>query len=302
MTTPIATEAANATVTWNLPLNAPIRYTQGFMGTEYPYSPDGYHRALDMVREGDINANLFAVAAGYVLHNKSNSYLGNYLVIAHADDYFSLYAHLQTRAFPAEGSSVLAAQRIGNVGGTPNFDPHLHLELFKGRYFRGDYEGAHPPGGTRIDPQPILRGAPYPDQVSSTPPPTLEEEDDDDMPAVIYRGGDHPPVLAIGSKFWAVSEAEWNSAVAGGVPSVWLEKITLQNLISDARASKTKGAAPLILRQPGATTYIAHGGAVILRSDEEIRNLKNALDVPEMTVSQQRADIIVADLRNGGNS
>lgn len=264
-------------------------------GSWWPEYNDGFHKGIDYDWGG--GTQIHAVAGGTVVAAGWNAYgqswAGNAVLIRHESGWHSYYAHMS--AFDVvQGQYITAGGRVGRVGTTGRSNGnHLHLEIWR-TGSRGD----------RTDPYPLVHDAPFPGQAPApTPEPQLPlEEEDDDMPAVIYRGGDHPPVLAIGSKFWAISEAEWNSAIAGGIPSVWLEKITLQNLISDARASKTRGAAPLILRQPGATTYIAHGGAVILRSDEEIRNLKNALGVPEMTVSQQRADIIVGDLRSGKNS
>lgn len=157
---------ADAAVRWVKPLEGPINYTQGFDGTEYPYSPDGRHKALDMTQAGvPLDAAVYAMADGVVHINRWVDYLGNYLVLSYADTYYSLYAHLKARPSLSEGQSVRAGQRVATMGGTgnPPFEVHLHVELF-----RGGYDRSTPyPGGTRIDPYPIISAAPYPSQSPS---------------------------------------------------------------------------------------------------------------------------------------
>jgi len=267
---------AHAAIRWNLPLNAPIRYTQGFLGTEFPYSPDGLHRALDMVKTGDRNAELFAIAAGNVLHNKYNSYLGNYIVIAHADSYFSLYAHLQNRALPSEGSRVQAAQRIGNVGGTPNFDPHLHLEMFKGRYYRGDYQGANPPGGTRIAPEPILRGAPHPNQVSNQPDPEPEPDPLELNDMYVIQSPSRGAALVGAGFFRQLNNAEETENAkslvgADNVRSGNDRQFDLWRSMTSTGEAVVPPAGPFIMKSPNrVTALVDHGFFRELRSQEEI--------------------------------
>lgn len=295
------TQIATAADTWTHPFAS--HATHNANNPFGLYDPATYstaphkHRGSDFNKTGDILVR--AVRPGEVVHVGAEVFasgmLGNTVVIQHSD-HWSLYAHLQWGSQRvAQGQQIVAGAPLGLMGNTGHsFGAHLHLEIGTGVW--------HPsrPWSVLRNPYDLVGGAPLPGQPAQ-PDPTanLSEEE---LPAIIYRAGDHPPVLAIGSKFWSLSESEADSGLAGGVPRAWLEKITLQNLIADARASMTKGAAPLILRQPGATIYLAHGGAVILRSEEEVRNLKQALAVPEMSVSRARADIIVGDLRRGRDS
>lgn len=105
-------------------------------------SKPGVHRGpeIDFNRgatpEADKGSPVLAAAPGEVTlagFQKSPDGLGNVVKIRHADDTYTLYAHLDS-IDPAVkvGVEVRQAQRVGKLGGTsdedPNMSPHLHFE------------------------------------------------------------------------------------------------------------------------------------------------------------------------------
>ncbi|WP_425836391.1 M23 family metallopeptidase [Microbacterium sp. PA5] len=162
---------------WVKPLDGPITYTQDWEGNgNYPYEPDGLHRALDMQRVGYTDSPVYSMAAGEVIRSEWIDYLGFCAVIAHAGDYYTLYAHLESTPVVGVGDQVVAGQVLGTMGQTGGSWPvHLHLEMYQGGFSRH----VPSPGGNRIDPEQIVRAAPYPDSI---PQPIGEE-----MPSYIEQ-------------------------------------------------------------------------------------------------------------------
>ncbi len=65
---------------------------------------------------------------------QSNEY-GNYILVQHADEIYTLYAHCQT-VLPQSGDEIQAGQVIATVGATGNVTgPHLHFELRNGETY-----------------------------------------------------------------------------------------------------------------------------------------------------------------------
>ena len=57
---------------------------------------------------------------------------GNYVVIAHADGFATVYAHQSTIAV-GTGQQVSEGQAVGAVGNSGrSYGPHLHFELYDG--------------------------------------------------------------------------------------------------------------------------------------------------------------------------
>lgn len=181
--------------------------------------------------------------------------------------------------------------KLGEVGETGLAQgSHLHLEIWS--------SGSRP---SNVDPYRLVHAAPLAGSVGGNDVPDITDMEEE-APAVVYVAEGHVPVLAIGAKFWSISRTEAGSALDGGVPQVWLTTTSLEGLIADSRSSKTRGAAPLLIRVTGVgLIYVAHGGAVRLQNEDEVTNLKTKFEVREVRLSSQLADLIVNDLRNNTN-
>ena len=108
----------------------PSGYTR--VTTGMYYSSGSYHGAIDFGSGGINGQPVYAVADGYVVTSTrlSGSY-GNYILIAHANGLYTLYAHGQdgSRTVSA-GQTVTQGQQIMRVGSTGNSTgPHLHFEV-----------------------------------------------------------------------------------------------------------------------------------------------------------------------------
>ncbi len=98
---------------------------------------DGSHIAMDFVVKGahEIPVPVPAIAAGEVVevHRGAGNY-GNYVVVHHGEDLYSLYAHLKEISVET-GQKVTENQTLGTIGMTGrSSDSHLHLEVHKGDY------------------------------------------------------------------------------------------------------------------------------------------------------------------------
>ncbi len=90
---------------------------------------DQNHYGIDIaVKEGE---PIYAAATGFVVFSGWTYNFGNYIILYHGDDYFSIYGHnkinfVNTRDF------VSRADVIGEAGGTGiSSGPHLHFEIWK---------------------------------------------------------------------------------------------------------------------------------------------------------------------------
>ena len=96
------------------------------------YSSGQYHGAVDFGSSGINGQPIYAVADGYVVTStRLNGSYGNYILIAHANGLYTLYAHGQdgSRTVSA-GQTVKQGQQIMRVGSTGNSTgPHLHFEV-----------------------------------------------------------------------------------------------------------------------------------------------------------------------------
>ncbi|MCI8444139.1 MAG: M23 family metallopeptidase [Clostridia bacterium] len=96
------------------------------------YSSGQYHGAVDFGSGGINGQPIYAVADGYVVTStRLNGSYGNYILIAHYNGLYTLYAHGQdgSRTVSA-GQTVKQGQQIMRVGNTGNSSgPHLHFEV-----------------------------------------------------------------------------------------------------------------------------------------------------------------------------
>ena len=100
------------------------RFTSGF-------GPRGtsQHRGIDIAAAEGTPINAFA--SGKVVHTAYSSSWGNFVVVEHPDNYFSLYAHIRHNGtVVSAGDEVNDGQKIAEVGNTgESRGDHLHLEV-----------------------------------------------------------------------------------------------------------------------------------------------------------------------------
>ena len=123
-----STNPSSSGFIWPVP-SAYARITTGAY-----YSSGQYHGAVDFGSAGINGQPIYAVADGYVVTStRLNGSYGNYIIIAHANGLYTLYAHGQdgSRTVSA-GQTVKQGQQIMRVGNTGNSTgPHLHFEVRK---------------------------------------------------------------------------------------------------------------------------------------------------------------------------
>lgn len=87
-----------------------------------------FHPAVDLA--APIGTSIKPIAAGKVVLTNRNSFgLGNYLVVKHGAEFYSVYAHLN-EIFVKKDQEITKEVIIGTVGNTGfSTGPHLHLEV-----------------------------------------------------------------------------------------------------------------------------------------------------------------------------
>lgn len=114
------------------PIAKPISVTSEFGWRTNPITGEQeLHNGIDLVN-GKPNTPIYAAAAGIVVVAGSYpAWYGNYVVIKHADGWYTGYAH-QSVLKVSEGQTVTKGQQIGNMGTTgPSTGEHLHFQFFK---------------------------------------------------------------------------------------------------------------------------------------------------------------------------
>ena len=88
------------------------------------------HNGVDL--SASVGTPIHASASGKVIYSKRFAGYGNLIVIKHADQYFTAYAHTQ-EIFVSEGKTVKQGDKIATIGRTGRTTgPHLHFEVHKG--------------------------------------------------------------------------------------------------------------------------------------------------------------------------
>lgn len=110
-----------------------IRPVNGYsVTTGWYYSSGSVHGAVDFSGSGIYGKPVLAVADGIVVTTQSltTSY-GNYIIIAHYNGLYTLYAHgVAGSIVVSPGQTVTQGQQIMKVGSTGNSSgPHLHFEV-----------------------------------------------------------------------------------------------------------------------------------------------------------------------------
>ena len=110
-------------------------YSRYSVTTGWYYSSGSLHGGVDFSGAGISGTPVYAVSDGYVVIStakmENGEYIsyGNYILIAHYNGLYTLYAHLSSRSVSA-GDTVSQGQVIGTVGSTGNSTgPHLHFEV-----------------------------------------------------------------------------------------------------------------------------------------------------------------------------
>ena len=109
-----------------------IKPVNSYVTTGMYYSSGAYHGAVDFGAAGVNGMPVYAAADG-IVHTTAaltTSY-GNYVIIAHYNGVYTLYAHGQAGSIcVSEGQAVKQGQQIMRVGSTGNSTgPHLHFEV-----------------------------------------------------------------------------------------------------------------------------------------------------------------------------
>lgn len=110
-----------------------IRPVSGYsVTTGWYYSSGALHGAVDFSGSGISGKPVLAVADGIVVTTAAlTSSYGNYIIIAHYNGLYTLYAHGQAGSIAvSQGQKVTQGQQIMRVGSTGNSTgPHLHFEV-----------------------------------------------------------------------------------------------------------------------------------------------------------------------------
>ena len=113
----------------NIPSHYPV---EGFITQKVHVKSlytDQNHYGVDIaVKEGE---PVYAAASGFVVFAGWTYNFGNYIILYHGDDYFSIYGHnklnfVDTKDFVKRGDVIGSAGGTGIASG-----PHLHFEVWK---------------------------------------------------------------------------------------------------------------------------------------------------------------------------
>ena len=107
--------------------------TSPFGYRQHPlYGKRLFHNGVDIgAKEGTA---IVAALSGVVKEAGAEESLGNYVILSHGNDLFTVYAHCKT-LLVEEGEAVEKGKRIALVGSTGvSTGPHLHFEVRWGEY------------------------------------------------------------------------------------------------------------------------------------------------------------------------
>jgi len=115
-----------------------IAPTKGKLTSKYGYRENpvtkkySFHKGIDLAAPK--GTKVVASAGGIVVTSQyMNNGYGNCIIIEHANNVKTLYAHLESRLVKP-GDTVEQGQQIGTVGATGRATgPHLHYEVYKGK-------------------------------------------------------------------------------------------------------------------------------------------------------------------------
>ena len=120
----------------NLPVKTPLKtiiIDDDFGWRRDPITKKGkFHQGLDL--KGSYRDTVYATGNGRVIMASWNMGYGRCIVIQHADEFRSLYAHL-SKIFIAAGDTIKVGEPIGRVGSSGrSTGSHLHYEVLQSGY------------------------------------------------------------------------------------------------------------------------------------------------------------------------
>lgn len=115
---------------WIWPTNSP--YT---INSPFGWRWGKFHEGVDI--GASYGAPIKAINNGIVVDSSYTGINGNYIVIKHSNNYYSMYAHMASRTKQL-GDVVMAGDQIGTLGMTGYATgPHLHFGLYNGHPYSG---------------------------------------------------------------------------------------------------------------------------------------------------------------------
>jgi murein DD-endopeptidase MepM/ murein hydrolase activator NlpD len=112
---------------WQYPFKGGYTKTSNF-GWRRLRGKDDYHKGVDLV---GVNKHIYPVNNGTVITATYHSSYGNYVLISHGNNIWSLYAHM-SKLYVKSGQAVNKNTILGVEGSTGNSTgSHLHLEIRK---------------------------------------------------------------------------------------------------------------------------------------------------------------------------
>ncbi len=118
-----------ALVNWTWPTTSKVIISHyGNREPVYEGFPNSWHSGIDIT--GEQGDSVYAANNGVVVEKTQSMSYGNYILIKHGDNLYTLYAHMSDFANVSVGDTVTAGQVIGYVGMTgAAAGPHLHFEI-----------------------------------------------------------------------------------------------------------------------------------------------------------------------------
>lgn len=98
------------------------------------YSTCKYGWDFNLPGNSDEGKSVLASSDGTIkkIDTESTTGWGNYVIIDHGNDVCTRYAHLKEDSITVtSGEKVCQGLKVGEIGGTPNFHPHLHFQFEK---------------------------------------------------------------------------------------------------------------------------------------------------------------------------
>ena len=87
------------------------------------------HNGLDIAAK--FNSNVYSAQKGLIIFADKLEELGSTIIIAHPNNYYSLYSHLN-KIFVSKRDYVKGNHAIGTIGNSGNSEgPHLHFEIWE---------------------------------------------------------------------------------------------------------------------------------------------------------------------------
>lgn len=136
---PPVTQGGNSTVSsvtteTTIPTSCPLHVNPVRVSSEMGYRKKYKRNHNGMDLPVSVGTPVYAAADGVVVirRNEGNGKgYGNYLVIQHAKNYYTVYGHLD-KWMVSQGQNVRAGQEIAKSGNTGHSTgPHLHFEVLK---------------------------------------------------------------------------------------------------------------------------------------------------------------------------